>query len=165
MNEILSNETDEMTHQHMFNRNVALGLIAATMVSISAATWADENTGIKPLALRTIMQALGKNMQTVTDAISREDWALVTKTAPLIADHPQPPLKEKMRILSFAGADMRKFKLFDTNTHQAAKEMEAFAREQDGKAVILTFATLQNSCLACHQRFRKPFKEYFYEQQ
>jgi len=34
----------------------------------------------------------------------------------------------------------------------------------DGQAVISSFATLQNSCLACHQSFPKPFVEHFYEQ-
>ncbi len=34
----------------------------------------------------------------------------------------------------------------------------------DGQAAISSFATLQNSCLSCHQSFRKPFVEYFYAQ-
>ncbi len=50
---------------------------------------------VKELALRGIMKDLGTNMQVITDGISREDWALIEKTAPLIADHPQPPSQRK----------------------------------------------------------------------
>ena len=103
------------------------------------------------------MQDMGKNMQVVTDGISREDWEMVARAAPLIADHPQPPLAEKMRILSFVGADAGKFKGHDERTHQAARALEQAAVRSDGQAVISSFATLQNSCLACHQSFRKSF--------
>lgn len=118
----------------------------------------------KPLELRRIMKDLGKDMQTVTDAISREDWARVAQVAPRIADHPQPPVGEKMRILAFIGSDVGKFKGFDEQTHQAAKAMQAAAGRGDGKAVIAAFANLQNSCLGCHQSYRKPFVEHFYGQ-
>lgn len=144
-------------------KQVALIVLITILTAISSATWADENdSAFKPQALRNIMQKLSKNMQTVTDAISREDWEQVAKTAPLIANHPQPPIAEKMRILSFAGSNVRKFKSFDRQTHKAAKELEEIAMRKDGKGVIAQFATLQNSCLACHQSFRETFKEHFY---
>lgn len=115
----------------------------------------------KPLVLRKIMQDLGKDMQTVTDGISREDWALVAETAPRIAAHPQPPMGERMRILAFVGSDAGKFKEYDKQTHQAARALEKAAIHSDGQAVISNFATLQTTCLACHQQFRKPFQEHF----
>ena len=37
---------------------------------------------------------------------------------------------------------------------------EAAARG-DGQAVIAGFAKVQQACLGCHQRFRKPFVERF----
>ena len=103
-------------------------------------------------------------MQIVTDGISREDWKLVAETAPRIAEHPQPPLGEKMRILAFAGSDAGRFKRFDERTHQAAKTLEQAAKRGDGQAVVAAFSTLQGNCLACHQNFRKPFVEHFYGQ-
>lgn len=118
----------------------------------------------KPLALRSIMQDLGKNMQAITGGISREDWKQVAKIAPLIADHPQPPLVEKVRILSFVGSDAGQFKVYDEKTSHAAQSLRQAATRQDGPVVVSAFATLQNSCLACHQSFRKPFKEHFYGQ-
>jgi hypothetical protein len=136
-----------------------LGLSVAT---ISPQVWADGRA--EPMALRKIMRELGKNMQTVTDGISREDWKLVAETAPRIAEHPQPPVGEKMRILVFVGSDAGRFKRFDEKTHQAAKTLEQAAKRGDGQAVVAAFSTLQGNCLACHQNFRKPFVEHFYGQ-
>ena len=117
----------------------------------------------EPLALRKIMQDLGKNMQAITDGISREDWERVKKNASQVADHPQPPLLEKVRILSFVGSNISKFKGYDGKTHDAARELAEFAADEDGYGVTSAFQSLQNTCLACHQRFRKSFVEHFYK--
>jgi cytochrome c556 len=116
----------------------------------------------EPLELQKVMKELGKNMQIITDGISREDWELVAKTAPLIATHPQPPVSEKMRIMKFMGAEMSKFKAFDGVTHEAAHELEHAAHEKDGHKVIAAFQQVQTSCLNCHQTFRGKFVEHFY---
>ncbi len=125
-----------------------------------------ESTGesVEPLALRKIMQDLGKNMQAITDGISREDWEQVEKIAPQVADHPQPPFGEKIRILSFVGTEVSKFKDYDGKTHDAALVLEDSARNKDGQAVISAFSALQSTCLACHQNFRKAFTQHFYGQ-
>ena len=116
----------------------------------------------EPLELQKVMKELGKNMQVITDGISREDWELVTKTAPLIASHPQPPVSEKLRIMKFMGPEMSKFKAFDGETHEAAHGLEHAAHEKDGQKVIAAFQQVQTSCLNCHQTFRGKFVEHFY---
>lgn len=139
--------------------------LAAMIVLIGANNLARAEThaqDVKPLELRNIMRELGKNMQVVTDGISRGDWALIEKTAPLIADHPQPPLLEKTRIIGFVGGDMGKFKSHDGKTHEAAQVLGQAAKNGDGLAVIAAFQTLQTSCYNCHREFRKPFVEHFY---
>ncbi len=152
-----------MKHKRSFKILVSAAVIGTLPATVSTMTWANDAAEAKPLALRRIMQDLGKSMQVITDGISREDWELVAKTAPLIADHPQPPLVEKLRILNFVGADAEKFKGHDEKTHQAAQELRQAATHQDGPAVVAAFASLQNSCLACHRSFRKPFMEHFYD--
>lgn len=134
-------------------RIVAIAALACATTSTQAA---------EPLALQKIMKDLGTHMQTVTDGISREDWALVEKIAPLIAEHPQPPLTEKMRIMAFMVTNMGKFKAFDGQTHEAANEMAKAAQAKDGQKVISSFQKVQSSCLGCHQAFRAPFVEHFY---
>lgn len=142
---------------------LVIGLILSFAYGQGVADTTSES--VEPMALRKIMQDLGKNMQAITDGISREDWEQVEKIAPQVADHPQPPFGEKIRILSFVGTDVSKFKRYDGKTHDAARALEDAAKNKDGPAVISAFSALQTTCLACHQNFRKPFLEYFYGQE
>jgi cytochrome c556 len=141
--------------------NVLALCIGLTLLTAGAPTLAATESA-QPLAMRGIMQDLGRHMQTVTLAISREDWALVEKTAPLIAQHPQPPLMEKTRILRFVGTEMGKYKSHDHKTHAAAHELAQAAKNKDGMAVIAAFQSVQTGCFGCHQEFRKPFVAHFY---
>ncbi len=116
----------------------------------------------QPLALRSIMEQLGRDLQSVVDAIAKEDWAAVAALAPKIAKHPEPPPPEKVRILSWLGADAGKFRNHDVQSHDAALVMGDAAARADGNAVIDAFANVQRSCLACHQNFRKGYLDHFY---
>lgn len=61
--------------KYFWLKQIALVVFMTILTAISSATWADENdSAFKPLALRNIMQKLSKNMQIVTDVISREGW-------------------------------------------------------------------------------------------
>lgn len=137
------------------------GFSLAGTTGLATAETSDQ-AAVKPLALQKIMKDLGKNMQIVTDAISREDWSVIETTAPLIANHPQPPMSEKIRIIAFVGTDMGKFKSHDEKTHKAAQTLSRTAKDKDGEAVIAAFQTLQTTCYDCHKNFRKPFVEHFY---
>ncbi len=116
----------------------------------------------EPLKLRKIMQEMGRNMQVIVDGISREDWKLVADTAPLIADHPKPPLTERTRIIAFIGTDAKNFKSFDKHTHDTARELTESAARGDSAAVLADFSSLQKTCLTCHQAFRETVQEHFY---
>jgi cytochrome c556 len=131
---------------------LALGCAWAPVTSLAA----------EPLALQRIMKDMGRNMQVVVDGLSQEDYTMVEKAALAIADHPQPPLGEKMRILSFVGGDTARFKAFDGETHDTAMALAHASRSSNGEAAIAAFQKLQSSCLACHQAFRKPFVEHFH---
>lgn len=144
---------------------VMIAGIASIMVcsqAIADTTDGSASNFNEPLALRRIMQDMGKNMQTITYGIFREDWKLVEETAPLIADHPQPPLGEKLRIQNYVGTDVSRYKSYDERTHDAALTLAKAATRKDGFAVISNFAALQKSCLRCHQSFRKSFQQHFY---
>lgn len=134
-------------------KTLALTALLFTSLSTQAA---------EPLALQKVMKDLGRNMQIVTDGISREDWSQVEHTAHLIGEHPEAPMDEKLRIMAFMGSNMGKFKAFDTRTHEAAHEMAEAAQEKNGQKVISAFQKLQTGCLACHQAFRPAFTEHFY---
>ena len=137
-------------------------LLATSIFAITLSVAHTQAQAAEPLELQKVMKELGKNMQVITDGISRENWELVAKTAPLIAAHPQPPMSEKMRIISFMGAEMSKFKAFDGETHEAAHGLEHAAHEKDGQKVIAAFQQVQTTCLNCHQTYRGKFVEHFY---
>lgn len=149
-------------HSHTF---VTVSTSAAACMFLwggQVQAWAADAGKAEPLELRTIMQDLGRNMQAITGAISKEEWTQLAQLAPKIAAHPAPAMTEKMRILAYLGADAAKFRNFDAQTHDAALAMQQAAASRDGKAVIQSFARVQESCLGCHQAFRKSFVEHFY---
>lgn len=144
---------------------VAYLLAAAATVLLACGTvpaHSQQSAGQEPLALRRTMQGMGRNMQAIVDGMSREDWAKAAKAAAAIADHPQPPVGEKVRILAFIGGDAGKFRGFDARSQQAAKALQEAADRSDGQAAIASFAELQSACLGCHQAFRRPFVEHFH---
>lgn len=116
----------------------------------------------QPLQLRTIMQDLGREMQRVTGAIALEDWPKVAEAALRIADHPRPPVAERLSIIGFIGSKAGVFKEYDQQVHEAARSLSEAARRQDGTAVIQAFAQTQINCLGCHQSFRQPILDHFY---
>lgn len=141
---------------------VALMMVAGSLLPAADAADAPDRTA--PMALTTIMRDLGHDMQGATDGIAREDWPAVATVATRIADHPQPPLAEKLRILAFVGKDTSHFRGYDQQAHDAAQQLAMAAQRQDGIAAITAFANVQSACLGCHQQFRKPFREHFHGQ-
>lgn len=136
-------------------RNWLLGGTALLIVSSVA-------SGAEPLSLRAVMKDMGRHMQSISDGISREDWAQVEKSANFIAAHPQPPAAEKVRIMNFLGNGMSKFKAHDDTTHRSAHAMAEAAEKRDGQGVIDAFRDTHGACLNCHREFRKPFVAHFY---
>ena len=141
---------------------LALACAASGVFPQMAAAADDLHTDERPLALRAVMKDLGRHMQTVVDAISREDWARVAATAPRIGRHDEPPPAEKVRIMTFLGADVPRFKGHDDASHAAADAMRAAAERGDGPAVIAEFGRVQSACLGCHQQFRQSLLKQFY---
>ncbi len=140
-------------------------LAAATTVMLACASVparSEESGAARPLALRQIMKDMGRNMQSIVDAIAREDWPQAAKAATAVGAHPEPPLTEKVRILAFIGTDAGKFKGFDEKSGQAAKALQQAAARVDGPGVIAAFAEMQTACLGCHHSFRRPLVEHFY---
>ena len=148
--------------RQLFTIALSVALAGATTGLGAQSAEAAKPMASKPMALRSVMEKLGRDMQAVTGAISKEEWALVAELAPKLAKHAEPPLAEKMRILTWLGTDAKKFRGFDGQVQDAATAMGDAAKRGDGQAVIATFSKTQQSCLACHQSFRQPFVEQFY---
>ena len=136
--------------------------LRAWPIALACAALPLASPAAEPLALQGIMKDLGRNMQSVVDGLSREDYAAIEKAALALADHPQPPLGEKMRVMAFVGTNSPRYKAFDAETHDNAMALARSAKRGNGEDAIASFAKLQSSCLACHQAFRQSFQEHFY---
>ncbi len=136
-------------------------VLCAALAGFAARLAAQPVEAAKPIALRAVMDKLGRDMQAVTGAISIEDWARVAELAPQIASHDQPSVAQKMRILAWLGTDAARFRGFDAQVHDAASAMGEAAKREDGEAVIAAFSKTQQGCLACHRSFRRAFVEQF----
>ena len=102
--------------------------LCAALLTLTALPSARADEATKPMALQSVMKQLGQDMQAVTAAISKEDWARVAELAPKIANHEQPPVMEKMRILTWLGTDAGKFRGFDGQVHQHGRRSGARRR-------------------------------------
>lgn len=155
--------------------NSTTGRLMATIIILlfSCAVYSGESSRedipegltVEPMALKGIMRQLATDMAKMTDAVSREDWKMVADIADRVADHDQPPLSEKMRILGFIGKESGKFKSYDQQVHDAARDIQKAAKQGDGYRVIESFSRVQKNCLACHQDFRDRFQAHFYNQE
>ncbi len=146
-----------------FLRSAALAVMAAAgMTLVASFPAAAQDAPSEPLALRKIMRDMGRDMEAVTRAISAEDWDAIAALAPRLADHPQPPPGEKVRILTFLGGKAADFRAHDQRVHDAALALQKAAAGREGASVIGAFATLQGACLGCHQAFRPSFVEHFH---
>jgi len=103
---------------------------------------------------RGMMQELGRQMGRLSEGIMADDMVLVASSAISIADHPKPPMSERIRIVSELGTDATAFRAIDTEVHDTAMAIHTAAKEGDRVEVTNGFHKLVNSCLACHTRFR-----------
>jgi len=136
-----------------------VGLIMLGLV----ANLAYAETAEEPLMLRKIMQAMQSNIQQIEQGIAKQDWDLVSQNALAIADHPAPPLFEKLRIFAYINTDLGEFKKLDKKTHETAKILGEMALKDDKSTVGAVITELKDSCEQCHQVFRQEFQANFYD--
>jgi len=136
-----------------------VGLIMLGLV----ANLAYAETAEEPLVLRKIMQAMQSNIQQIEQGVAKQDWGLVSQNALAIADHPAPPLFEKLRIFAYINTDLGEFKKLDKKTHETAKLLGDMALKDDKLPIGAVVTELKGSCEQCHQVFRQGFQANFYD--
>ncbi len=141
-------------------RSVAAPLALAALVGCAAqpAPRAEEAA----LALRGIMRDMGRELTALTDALLREDYYAVERSASRLAAHAQPPAEERVRIIAWLGVEAGRFKGFDDEAHGHAQALAAAARERQPRPALEAFSKLQSACVGCHVEFRKRLLERFY---
>lgn len=78
---------------------LVIATVLFTVMTISVNPAGAQAESAKPMALRGVMDKLGRDMQAITGAISKEEWAVVAELAPKIANHAEPPVAEKCAFL------------------------------------------------------------------
>lgn len=136
----------------------AAGAVALACTAVSGVAHAE---GAQSMALYGIMQQMQTDMDAVQAAITQEDWKKVAELAPKIAHHEQPPLLEKVKILTWLNVDAPHFKGLDGQVEKAATAMGAAAQKGDKDAVVADYAQVQQSCVACHDAYRDKFIAHF----
>ncbi len=82
-------------HSHAFG-TITLTVTACLLLwGFQLPAWAGDATQVEPLALRKIMQELGRNMQAITGAISQEEWVQVVQLAQKLLHTPSHRLLKK----------------------------------------------------------------------
>jgi cytochrome c556 len=106
------------------------------------------------LDLVTIMRGLEVNMQELEAGLWRDDLGAVAAGADAIAQHPHVGPTDRARIQTVLGAGFRDFVAADKVTHGAAVAVSTAAKAGDRQQVVSGLATLQASCVQCHDSQR-----------
>lgn len=114
------------------------------------------------LALRAIMRDMGREAGAIAEGLLREDYALVEQAAGRIAAHPQPPVEERGRIITWLGPRAARFRGYDQEANTHAGTLAAAARARDARAALEAFHRMQGACMGCHTDFRQALLERFY---
>lgn len=113
-------------------------------------------------SLHVIMEQMGDDMQALVASMLDEDWSSVARLALRIADHTEPPLPEKKRILAWLADRAPDFREHDLQVRSAARELaEAAANREDVEVMGAAHARTLQQCLACHARFRQAYVNHF----
>jgi len=137
-------------------------IILTLGISIATFAHAADSQDADSLALRTIMQELARNMQSLNTQMYTEDWKAVADIAQKIATHDEPPIEEKKQILQWLGENAKSFRNHDLEVKAGAQDLSAAARSEDIKGIMTALNRVQGNCLACHQGFRNDFIQHFY---
>ncbi len=101
-----------------------------------------------------VMQGLGENMARINEGIWREEFVAVGLAAEGIAEHPLPPLLQRLELLAALGTDASQFMKADKALQAAALALKEAAGKRRMGEVMSAYQVLQQRCVACHTWYR-----------
>lgn len=111
-------------------------------------------------SLKTIMQLLMSDMQTIEVGIWYENYETIRAGAENIENHPKIPVNERQRIASILGQNkMRAFAAYDKLVHDHADTLAQEAEAKEMELILKRYNIIQRGCVNCHVNFRKPIME------
>jgi len=136
-------------------------MVLITAIIAVAASVAFAGVG-EPLRLKTIMNDLAGEMETISRGVWLGDFKSIEAAAVKVADHEKPPMPERMKILGFLKGRAGGFKTADAKVHNNAMAMAEAAKREDMKGVLENFSIVIEGCVECHTDYRPVIVEHFY---
>lgn len=137
----------------MKNR-IILSLLLITFFTF-AFTQANSQQGTsetKPI--KTIMQLLMMDMQTIEVGIWNENYQTIETGAENIVNHPKIPVAQRKEIKSILGKKMKAFVALDRQVHNHADSLARDAQTKNMDEILKHYRIIQQGCVSCHANFR-----------
>ncbi|MCW8919525.1 MAG: cytochrome C [Gammaproteobacteria bacterium] len=105
--------------------------------------------------MNRMMQGLGAEMARINEGIWREDFEAIAGAAAAIAEHPLPPLLQRLELLAQLGTAAPRFMAADDEMREAALALKEAAEGGRIDEVVSRYQPLQQRCVACHRWYRR----------
>jgi cytochrome c556 len=105
--------------------------------------------------MNRMMQGLSENMARINEGIWREDFEAIAGAAEAIAEHPLPPLLQRLELLAQLGTDSSRFMKADKEMQGAALALKEAAGGRQVAEVVSRYQLLQQHCVECHSWYRQ----------
>lgn len=104
--------------------------------------------------IKTIMQRLMMDMQTIEVGIWNENYDTIWSGANNIVNHPKIPLAQRKEIKGILGKKMKAFVALDKQVHSHADSLAQDAKERNMNEILKHYSIIQQGCVSCHANFR-----------
>jgi cytochrome c556 len=136
------------------NKRFLLSLILLAFISIAMIQKNKLDQGTKTQPIKTIMQRLMMDMQTIEVGIWNENYETIWSGAENIVNHPKIPVEQRKEISSILGDEMKAFVAFDKQVHNHADSLAKDAINQNMEEILKHYSIIQQGCVSCHGNFR-----------
>lgn len=105
--------------------------------------------------LKTIMQRLMMDMQTIEVGIWNENYETIWSGADNIVNHPKIPVEKRKEIAGILGSkQMKAFVAMDRQVHNHADSLAQDAKNKKMGEILKHYGIIQQGCVSCHANFR-----------
>ena len=133
---------------------VSVLLFFGFVVCVSPALAGDDAKNFKE-----VMQRISVDMSKLIDPIMKGDFAKVHEIAEHVANHSEPPLSHRLKIIAKLGLDFTDFKKYDDEVHINSVAIQASANNKDIEGMIDNYWKTMKSCHGCHKKYRERIRE------
>ena len=129
-----------------------LVLLAFFSLAVIQANHRQSDTSTQPI--KTIMQRLMMDMQTIQVGIWNENYETIWAGANQIVNHPKIPKDQRKEIAGILGPKMKAFAAIDQQVHNHADSLARDAKARNMDEILKHYTIIQNGCVSCHASFR-----------